>query len=123
MINLTQAEFNEYLLKKWTEQDYTISEFRDEYHSFHELYEQRKYLTALAFNSNPSKAWKSKQHDDGTMFEGYFIVGISTDLGQFTYHYKLDAWDIFKIPEIEAAPSWDGHTAAEVERLLHVNTN
>lgn len=114
---------NKQLLDQWTKAGFAISEFSDEYHSFHELYEQRLYLTVLAFNSNPLKAWKSKQHDDGSMFPGYFIVGITTDLGDFTYHYKLEAWDLFKIKEIIAAPEWDGHTAADVRRLLHVNTN
>jgi len=120
MINLNKSEFNKYLLKKWTEQGYAISEFSDEYHSFNELYNQRLYLTALAFNSNADKAWKSKLHDDGSMFSGYFIVGINTDLGPFTYHYKLEAWDLFKVQEVSVAPPWDGHTAADVDRLLHV---
>jgi ribonucleoside-diphosphate reductase alpha chain len=30
-------------------------------------------------------------------------------------------WELtFEIPEIKAAPEWDGHTAADVERIMHV---
>ena len=113
-------ELNQQLLKQWTDAGYSISEFMDEYHSFHDLYTQRMYLTALAFNSNPSIAWKSKEHSDDSMFPGYFIVGITTPLGQYTYHYKLEHWDFFRVPELERAPEWDGHTSNDVQRLLSV---
>ena len=113
-------ELNQQLLKQWTDAGYAISEFMDEYHSFKDLYTQRMYLTALAFNSNPSIAWKSKEHSDDSMFPGYFIVGITTPLGQYTYHYKLEHWDLFKVPELERAPAWDGHTSKDVTRLLSV---
>jgi len=52
------------------------------------------------------------------MYEDYFIVGVSTPEGDFTYHYHLDHWDRFNVPELERAPEWDGHTAADVTRLL-----
>ena len=113
-------ELNQQLLKQWTDAGYAISEFMDEYHSFHDLYTQRMYLTALAFNSNPSISWKSKEHSDDSMFPGYFIVGITTPQGQYTYHYKLEHWDLFKVPELERAPEWDGHTSNDVTRLLSV---
>ena len=114
-------ELNQQLLKQWTDTGHAISEFMDEYHSFHDLYTQRMYLTALAFNSNPSISWKSKEHSDDSMFPGYFIVGITTPLGQYTYHYKLEHWDLFKVPELEQAPEWDGYTSNDVQRLLSIN--
>ena len=116
-------ELNQELLKQWTDAGHKVSDFMDEYHSFNDLYTQRMYLTALAFNSNPSISWKSKQHSDGTMFEGYFIVGISTPKGQYTYHYKLEHWDLFSIPELPKAPTYDGHTSADVARLSSVVPN
>ena len=116
-------ELNQQLLKQWTDAGHAISEFMDEYHSFNDLYTQRMYLTALAFNSNPSIAWKSKEHSDDSMFPGYFIVGITTPQGQYTYHYKLEHWDLFKVPELERAPEWDGHTAKDVTRLASIDTN
>jgi hypothetical protein len=114
-------ELNQQLLKQWTDAGHQVSEFMDEYHSFHDLYTQRMYLTALAFNSNPSIAWKSKEHSDDSMFPGYFIVGINTPQGQYTYHYKLKYWDLFKVTELDRAPEWDGHTSKDVTRLLSVN--
>lgn len=52
------------------------------------------------------------------MFEDMFIVGINTPQGQATYHYDLAYWDMFKCQEVEYAPEWDGHTAAQaIERI------
>lgn len=116
-------ELNQTLLKQWTDAGHPISSFMDEYHSFHDLYTQRMYLTALAFNSNSGIAWKSKQHRECDMFPGYFIVGISTPQGQYAYHYKLEFWDLFKVPEIPLAPVWDGHTSHDVERLMSIAVN
>ena len=116
-------ELNQQLLKQWTDAGYPISAFMDEYHSFKDLYTQRMYLTALAFNSNSNIAWKSKQHSECDMFPGYFIVGISTPQGQYAYHYKLEFWDLFKVPELQFAPTWDGHTSKDVERLMSIIVN
>ena len=116
-------ELNKQLLKQWADAGHAISEFMDEYHSFNDLYTQRMYLTALAFNSNPSIAWKSKEHSDDSMFPGYFIVGITTPQGQYTYHYKLEHWDFFKVPELERAPAWDGHTSKDIFRIMSIPTS
>ena len=117
---MNKQEFNTHLLELWQDEGYTISEFADEYHTFNELYTQRLYLSAALFNAYPELAWKSARHDDGEMFPGYFIVGINTPSGQLTYHYKLKDWDLFKVPIIDVAPKWDGHTAADVARLMGV---
>jgi len=114
---------NKQLLKQWTDAGHPISSFSDEYHSFNDLYTQRMYLTALAFNSNSNIAWKSKHHRECDMFPGYFIVGISTPQGQYAYHYKLEFWDLFKVPELPFAPTWDGHTSKDVERLMSITVN
>lgn len=81
-------------------------------HTFSELYHHRAILTAAAFNAHPEMAWKSKQHYDGSMYDGYFICGVNTVCGQATYHYALEYWDFFKVPELDRAPEWDGHTSA-----------
>ena len=99
----------------------------DEYHSMHELYDHRMALNIALFHAwrdNPMsitpRVMKSKLHFDGTMFEGYFIVmAIDDDGRQISYHYKLEHWDKFKIPELERTPEWDGHNSEEVlKRLL-----
>lgn len=93
-------------------------EISDGSHTFDELYYHRMVLFAVICNTNKDRAWKSLVHNDGTMFEDYFICGIKTNEGQFTYHYHKNFWDWFKVKVIEKAPAWDGHTADDIIRLL-----
>ena len=98
-------------------------ELSDGYHSFNELYEHRMILFSIICNQNKAISWKSKLHEDGTMFENYFIVGINTPNGQFTYHYHMDHWDKFNVIELENAPHYDGHTPDDITRLYSILTN
>lgn len=100
-----------------------IDELSDGFHTYNALYNQRLYLFAALVNTFPTLSWKSKHHFDGTepFGGGWFIVGINTEAGQYTYHYQLKDWDIFNCPEIENAPQWDGHTDADVPRLLSLS--
>lgn len=81
-------------------------------HTFGELYRHRAGLFATICQLFPDKAWKSKKHEDGSMYDGMFIVGIETPLGQASYHCDLDPyWKIFRyVKEIEYAPHYDGYT-------------
>lgn len=101
-----------------SEQD--IGEFSDGYHTFNSLYHQRLVLFAALVNTFPTLAWKSRKHFDGEVpfGGGWFIVGIETPNGQYTYHYEEKDWDLFQCKEVPTAPLWDGHTDADVERLL-----
>lgn len=91
-----------------------IGEMSDGYHTFNELYHHRALLFATICNMHPDKAWKAKKHDDGSMYDGMFIVGIETESGQATYHYDIEPyWDMFHVRELEKAPVWDGHTPEE----------
>lgn len=96
-----------------------IGEFSDGYHTFNELYHHRAVLFSVICNMFPEKAWKSKLHDTGDMYDGMFIVGIETEQGQATYHYDIEPyWDIFKVKELEKAPKYDGHTPSDaIERI------
>ena len=96
-----------------------VGEASDGYHTFNELYHHRAVLFSVICNANHDKAWKSKLHDTGDMFEGMFIVGIETPQGQATYHYDIEPyWDMFKVKELERAPKWDGHTPEQaIERI------
>ncbi len=91
----------------------------DGFHTFNELYHHRAVLFSLIVACFPSASWKSKQHSDGTMYDGMFIVGIETNWGQATYHYDVDeCWDMFRCRELERAPEWDGHTPDQaIERI------
>jgi hypothetical protein len=84
----------------------------DGYHTFDELYEHRHALFAVACRF--LDGWKSKLHDDGTMFDGWFIAGIETAQGQATYHMPMRLWEGFPARELEKAPAWDGHTPNDV---------
>lgn len=97
-----------------------IGELSDGFHTFDSLYHQRLILFAVLVNTYPEKSWKAKKHEDGEdcFGGGWFIVGIDTPEGSYTYHYELKDWDLFQCRELEKAPSWDGHTDKDVERLL-----
>lgn len=96
----------------------SIGEVNDGSHSFDELYWHRMILFSVICNKYKDKAWKSKLHHDGKMHDNYFIVGIQTPEGQFTYHYHIDWWDKFDVPHYLRAPEFDGHTSEDVVRLL-----
>ena len=104
----------------------SVGEISDTYHSFNDLYKHRTILTALAFMYLPY-AWKSKKHEDNDtnpMYDGMFIVGAPTPSGMFTYHYDLEYWDLFKVPELPHAPHFDGHTPEDVlKRITDYITN
>lgn len=93
-------------------------EVSDGYHTFNELYYHRMMLFAVICNTYKEHAWKSDKHADGSMYDGYFIVGINTPEGSYTYHYKLEDWDLFKVTELQTAPEWDGHKPEDITRLL-----
>lgn len=100
-------------------QEPITGETSDGYHTFNELYHHRAVLFSVIVANYPDRAWKSKKHYDGTMYDGMFIVGIDTPDGQATYHYDIDPyWDMFKCRELDNAPEWDGHTPAQaIERI------
>lgn len=94
-------------------------ETSDGYHTFDELYHHRAVLFSVIVKAFQEKAWKARLHNDGTMYDGMFIVGIDTPYGQASYHYDIDPyWDMFECRELERAPEWDGHMPAlAIERI------
>lgn len=98
-----------------------IGDVSDGYHTFNELYHHRAVLFSVICNTFKDKAWKSKKHDTGDMYDGMFIVGIETPQGQATYHYDINPyWDMFKVKELPNAPKWDGHTPEEAIRRISI---
>lgn len=104
---------NKYVFKEFKKEDIS-----DGYHTFKQLYFQRMMLFSVICNTYKDNAWKSKLHSDNTMFDDYFIVGIDTPEGNYTYHYELKYWDMFECKELDNAPEWDGHTEEDVDRLF-----
>ena len=90
----------------------------DGYHTFDELYYHRMILFSVICNTYKDNSWKSWKHDDGTMYDDYFIVGVTTDEGDYSYHYHKDYWNKFDVKELSAAPKWDGHKPEDIKRLL-----
>lgn len=97
-----------------------IGELSDGFHTFNSLYYQRAILFATIVNTYKELAWKSKKHEDGQVCfgGGWFIVGIDTPKGSYTYHYEAEYWDLFDCKELPRAKHWDGHTDEDVTRLL-----
>ena len=120
----------------------------DGYHTFGQLYDCRLAYNAALFNewANPNtvrfhtdltqfdntgttkgnqyNVHKSLRHHDGELCfgGGWFIVVAILPTGQISNHYKVEDWDLFKIPETEKAlVEFDGHTTDDViTRLLNL---
>lgn len=106
---------------KYVFKEYSKGDISDGYHTFDELYHHRMILFATICNVYKEHSWKSWKHNDGTMYEDYFIVGVDTPQGQYSYHYHKDNWDYFKVIERPNAPKWDGHQPKDIKRLLSLN--
>lgn len=100
-----------------------IGEMSDGYHTFNGLYYQRMVLFSALVNAYNDKAWKSWKHEDGEpcFGGGWFIVGIDTPQGSYTYHYEDKYWNWFECEELPVAKHWDGHTEKDVTRLLSLD--
>ena len=101
-----------------------IGEVSDGFHTFNGLYEQRMILFAALVKAYKNKAWKSYRHEDGEYCfgGGWFIVGIDTPEGSYTYHYEDQYWDMFDCIELPRGKHWDGHTEEDAEtRLMSLN--
>ena len=101
-----------------------IDDLSDGFHTFRQLYYQRMILFAALVRQNKDKAWKSLRHEDGELCfgGGWFIVGIDTPEGSYTYHYEDNYYSLFDCEELERGKHWDGHTEKDVTRLLSLPT-
>lgn len=95
----------------------------DGYHTFDELYEFR-----MLYNAHAANGWqaagipvvKSWRHSDGDLCfgGGWFVVVATLPTGQVSNHYEVNYWDLFRVPEVELPPEWDGHTSDDVVARL-----
>jgi hypothetical protein len=98
----------------------------DGYHTFGELYDHRCILyiamcKLLSEKRDSPSVWRSKKHADGSVWEGWFLLGISTRKGeQITYHLPEKLWNGTHFAAVlEKAPEFDGHTSQDVlSRIL-----
>ena len=100
-----------------------IDDLSDGFHTFRQLYYQRMMLFAVIVKQNKDKAWKSLRHEDGELCFGgeWFIVGVDTPEGSYTYHYENNYFSLFDCEELERGKHWDGHTEKDVTRLLSLS--
>lgn len=97
----------------------------DGYHTFGELYNHRISLFMLlckVIANNGGGVWKSKAHSDGSVWDGWFILGIYKENGrQITYHLPMSEWHkCYFAEDLDKAPDWDGHTSDDV--IVRINT-
>ena len=97
-----------------------IDDVSDGFHTFRQLYYQRMMLFVAIVKQNKANSWKSLRHEDGELCfgGGWFIVGIDTPEGSYTYHYEDTYYSLFDCEELDRAKHWDGHTEKDVTRLL-----
>ncbi|MBR3170308.1 MAG: hypothetical protein IKF22_03530 [Lachnospiraceae bacterium] len=97
-----------------------IGELSDGFHTFNSLYEQRMILFAALVKAYKDRAWKSYRHEDGEYCfgGGWFIVGIDTPEGGYTYHYENKYWDMFDCIDLPRGKHWDGHTDDDADTRL-----
>lgn len=80
----------------------------DGYHTFEQLYDDRASFMYVSMLTNSNNAWISLKHNDGTMFDGMFIAGITMDNHNIIYHIDLKFFNLFSVfDELEIAPEWD----------------
>ena len=76
--------------------------------AFGDLYFHRAVLFAALLKAYPDKSWRSKVQSDGHGLPGYFLCGIQTPEGQYSYHYTLDQLDLIKRRPKEHAEVTEG---------------
>ncbi len=106
------------------------NQISDGYHTFGELYEHRFVLfiklcelCSVTGDANSESVWRSKAHSDGSVWDGWFLLGINISKGeQITYHLPIDKWDQIDFAEtFDKAPEFDGHTSKDVlERIANL---
>lgn len=96
----------------------------DGYHTFDQLYEHRIVLyIALCKELDDTfkhHVWRSKRHSNGTVWDGWFLLGIGIEKGkQITYHLPMSKWKECEFAEkFQTAPEFDGHTSEDVLKRI-----
>lgn len=92
---------------------------KDRHYTLGELYDHRRVLFNILCHTYPELSWKAKNHRSDAMFNGDFIAGITTPMGNVSYHFKLPFYDQFDVLELRSAPVYDGYTPDEaLDRLI-----
>jgi len=129
-IHMTKEEHINELIRTLKPDTNLIS---DGYHTFGELYEARivLWIALLRLASQQiyspdgdleyeGKIWKTKTHSDGSVWDGWFLLGFGKTPGnQMTYHLPNKYWDECGFAEfVLVAPEFDGHSSADVLKRI-----
>lgn len=144
IINHNLGRRTGYIFASKDPNDKDAIEIHDGHHSMDELYTHRihlflallkvwdTYITPIDARGSLIRCWKSKQHDDGSMYDGWFIAGMTKTIQSFdagadpekfdiSYHLPIKYWNICTVMELEKAPKFTGYTSDDVlERLLRL---
>jgi len=119
MANIPTEKINELILflKKngWLD----TKNLSDRYYKVRELYEHRFILFKIIAHTYPNLSWKSKRHFEDEIFDNNFIAGITTPLGNASYHFDISRYDEFRVEELLRAPKYDGYTPDEALRRIN----
>ena len=103
------------LIKSLKDSGFLVAkDIADRHYTIRQLYEHRLMLFKIICHTYSHLAWKTNRHFDGDMFNDSFLVGITTPLGNATYHFKKEHYDEFEVIEIEKGPKYDGYTPDDV---------
>lgn len=83
-------------------------------HTFDELYDHRIMLYICLMHQNTELSWKAFKHDNGEVWDDWFVAGMKLPTGDVTYHIPNNKWDMLNVEILERAPRWDGHSASDV---------
>lgn len=98
----------------------------DGYHTFNELYDHRCTLFLALMKQRPEWSWISTKHEDGTLWDGWFIAGMKLPTGDTTYHLPTRMWSLAcetGAAILETGMHWDGHTPAQVVERIQAWTS
>ena len=112
-------------INKQLEGDQT-NNISDGSHTFGDLYFHHAVLFAALLKAYPhqswrthTKSWRTHTPSDGNGFAGYFLCGIKTPEGQYTYHYPDSQWYLFDgVRELPESPDYDDPKPEDIVRLL-----
>lgn len=124
----TALQLTQNAIKRLTAE--TVGQLSDGYHTFDELYDHRATLYIALCEQLHQKMdgmnadyvydrqdiWRCKKHSDGSIMEGWFLLGINQAKGkQITYHLPDSRWnDCDFATTLANAPEFDGHAATDV---------
>jgi hypothetical protein len=112
------------LIKEEGQKGFPVGKISDSYHSFDELYEHRIelyiQLCGWIHAMGDEKVWRTTVHSDGSVWEGWFLLGINKEKGkQITYHLPMTEWArCGNFETLTNAPEYDGHTSQDVLQRL-----